>query len=245
MVGLLIVWDQQAAGVMIRRLGSLRSEKRLLDRQAADRIRAHILEGILPAGARLLETQLADELEVSRGTVRAALALLASEGLVIQVAFTRWQVSETTLRDAWEVYTLRGALEGLAARLAASNAGERGADGLKQAIAEMSTAVEKGRFEEVTDIDFRLHREIVELARHGRLADQHANVMQQVRFHMVHAGFYPTDYPALVADHAALIEAIMLGDAKRAEQLARTHNEAEVRELARALQERVADEAPV
>jgi DNA-binding GntR family transcriptional regulator len=105
--------------------------------------------------------------------------------------------------------------------------------------------VEKGRFEEVTDIDFRLHREIVELARHGRLADQHANVMQQVRFHMVHAGFYPTDYPALVADHAALIEAIMLGDAKRAEQLARTHNEAEVRELARALQERVADEAPV
>ena len=32
------------------KLASLRSEKRLLDRQAADRIRAHILEGILPAG---------------------------------------------------------------------------------------------------------------------------------------------------------------------------------------------------
>ena len=101
------------------KLTSLRSEKRLLDRQAADSIRAHILDGVLPAGARLLETQLAEELEVSRGTVRAALALLASEGLVTQVAFTRWQVSETSPRDAWEIYTLRAALEGLAAGLAA------------------------------------------------------------------------------------------------------------------------------
>ena len=110
------------------KLTSLRSEKRLLDRQAADRIRAHILDGILSAGARLLETQLAEELEVSRGTVRAALALLASEGLVTQVAFTRWQVSETTPRDAWEIYTLRAALEGLAARLAAANASPEDAE---------------------------------------------------------------------------------------------------------------------
>ncbi len=179
------------------KLTSLRSEKRLLDRQAADRIRAHILEGILPAGARLLETQLAEELEVSRGTVRAALALLASEGLVTQVAFTRWQVSETTPRDAWEIYTLRAALEGLAARLAAANAGPEDAEALRRSMAEMAAAVEDGRFDDVTDIDFRLHREIVALARHRRLAEQHGHVMQQVRFHMVQAGFYPSDYHAL------------------------------------------------
>ena len=215
------------------KLTSLRSEKRLLDRQAADSIRAHILGGILPAGARLLETQLADELEVSRGTVRAALALLASEGLVTQVAFTRWQVSETTPRDAWEIYTLRAALEGLAARLAAANAGPEDAAGLRRSIAEMAEAVEERRFQDVADIDFRLHREIVALARHRRLAEQHAHVMQQVRFHMVHAGFFPTDYPASVAEHAALVEAVASGDAALAERLARTHNEAEVRLLAR------------
>ena len=124
------------------KLTSLRSEKRLLDRQAADSIRAHILDGTLPAGARLLEMQLAEELEVSRGTVRAALALLASEGLVTQVAFTRWQVSETTPRDAWEIYTLRAALEGLAARLAAANAGPADAEALRATIAEMARAVE-------------------------------------------------------------------------------------------------------
>jgi DNA-binding GntR family transcriptional regulator len=214
------------------KLTSLRSEKRLLDRQAADRIRAHILEGILSAGARLLETQLAEELEVSRGTVRAALALLASEGLVTQVAFTRWQVSETTPRDAWEIYTLRAALEGLAARLAAANASPEDAEALRRSMAEMAAAVDEGRLEDVTDIDFRLHREIVALARHRRLAEQHGHVMQQVRFHMVQAGFLPKDYHALVEEHGALIDAVAGGDAARAERLARTHNETEVRLLA-------------
>jgi DNA-binding GntR family transcriptional regulator len=216
------------------KLTSLRSEKRLLDRQAADRVRAHILEGILPAGARLLETQLAFELEVSRGTVRAALALLANEGLVTQVAFTRWQVSQTTPRDAWEIYTLRVALEGLGARLAAANASPEAGVALRGAIAEMARAVDERRLEDVTDIDFRLHRQIVALARHRRLAEQHGHVMQQVRFHMVQSGFYPRDYMALGEEHAALVEAVAGGDADAAERLARSHNEAEVRLLAEA-----------
>ena len=213
------------------KLTSLKSEKRLLDRQAADRIRAHILAGILPAGGRLLETQLSEELEVSRGTVRAALAQLANEGLVSQVAFTRWQVAETTPQDGWELYTLRAALEGLAARLAAERAGPDEARRLRATIAELAQAVAEERFGDATDIDFRLHAELVAIAGHRRLAEQHGNVVQQVRFHMVHSGFYPDDYPALVAEHAALIEAVLAGDAERAERLARSHNETEVAQL--------------
>lgn len=214
------------------KLTSLKSEKRLLDRQAADGIRNHILEGILPAGGRLLETQLSEELEVSRGTVRAALAQLAREGLVQQVAFTRWQVSETSPRDAWELYTLRAALEGLAARLAAENAGPADHKRLKATVAELTRAAKDKRFDDVTDIDFRLHQEIVDIAKHGRLAEQHGFIMQQVRFHMVHSGFYPKDYAALVDEHAALIDAVIKHQPDLAEQLAKSHNEAEVRLLA-------------
>ena len=210
------------------KLTSLKSEKRLLDRQAADRIRDHILQGILPAGTRLLETQLSEELEVSRGTVRAALAVLAREGLVLQVAFTRWQVSETSAVDAWELYTLRAALEGLAALLAATNVTAADAKRLRQTVAELTKAVKQKRLADVTDIDFRLHREIVELARHKRLAEQHDYIIQQVRFHMVHSGFFPRDYGALVDEHSALIDAVINHDPKLAERLAKTHNEAEV-----------------
>ena len=213
------------------KLTSLKSEKRLLDRQAADGIREHILEGILPAGARLLETQLSEQLEVSRGTVRSALAQLAREGLVQQVAFTRWQVSETSPRDAWELYTLRAALEGLGARLAAANAGPVDAKRLKATVVELTRAVKDQRFEDVTDIDFRLHHQIVEIAHHHRLAEQHGYIMQQVRFHMVHSGFLPKDYSALVDEHAALIGAVIDRDADLAERLAKSHNESEVSAL--------------
>jgi DNA-binding GntR family transcriptional regulator len=213
------------------KLSSLKSEKRLLDRQAADRIRQHILQGILPAGTRLLETQLSEELEVSRGTVRAALAVLAREGLVSQVAFTRWQVAETSAVDAWELYTLRAALEALGARLAASNVTTNDGKNLRKTGAELAKAVREKRFADVTDIDFRLHQEIVELARHRRLAEQHDYILQQVRFHMVHAGFLPKDYSALVDEHTALIDAVIDHDLDLAERLARIHNEAEVKLL--------------
>ncbi|MDB5506372.1 MAG: transcriptional regulator [Devosia sp.] len=213
------------------KLASLKSEKRLLDRQAADRIRSHILSGILPAGARLLETQISGELEVSRGTVRAALALLTREGLVEQVAFTRWQVSETTPRDAWELYTLRGAIEGLGARLAAGNVTDADEKRLRRTLADLASAVDEKRYQDVTDIDFRLHREIIDIAHHGRLAEQHGYLMQQVRFHMVHSGFYPKDYKVLAEEHAALINAVVARDANLAEQLAESHNEAEVKLL--------------
>jgi DNA-binding GntR family transcriptional regulator len=213
------------------KLASLKTEKRLLDRQAADLIRNHILTGVLVAGARLLETQLSEQLEVSRGTVRAALAVLARERLVQQVAFTRWQVSESTPRDAWELYTLRAVLEGLAAQLAAANVTPVDAKRLRATVAELTRAVRDGRLEDVTDVDFRLHQEIVALAHHKRLAEQHGNIMQQVRFHMVHSGFYPKDYSALVEEHSALIEAVIAKDGARAEHLARSHNETEVKLL--------------
>ena len=213
------------------KLGSLKSEKRLLDRQAADGIRQHILKGILPAGTRLLETQLSEELEVSRGTVRAALAVLAREGLVLQVAFTRWQVAETSAVDAWELYTLRAALEGLASSMAATNVTAMDGKRLRKTAAELAKAVKENRLADVTDIDFRLHQEIVELAHHRRLAEQHAYIIQQVRFHMVHSGFFPRDYSALVEEHTALVDAVINHDPDLAERLAKIHNEAEVKLL--------------
>ncbi|HSI40151.1 MAG TPA: GntR family transcriptional regulator [Xanthobacteraceae bacterium] len=210
------------------KLTSLKAEKRLLDRRAADQIRSHILEGVLPAGARLLETQLSEELEVSRGTVRSALAQLAGEGLVKQVAFTRWEVSGASVADAWEIYTLRGVLEELGARLAVDNITEADGARLRTIVSELLRAIREGRFQDASDIDFDLHAAIIALARHRRLAEQHRFIMQQVRFHMVQSGFLPKDYDQLIAEHEALVEAVISRDAARAERLARSHNDSEV-----------------
>lgn len=217
------------------RLASLQTSKRLLDRQAADSIRLHILDGRLPPGWRLVETQLADQLAVSRGTVRSALSQLSHEGLVRQVAFTKWEVSGISLVDAWELYTLRGALEALAARLATERATPAERSRLREILAELIAAVREERFADATAADFALHKEIVDLAHHRRLAEQHRLVLQQVHVCMIHAGFLPKDYRDLIADHAALVDAIVEGHTDDAGERARRHNESEVRLLATAM----------
>ena len=227
------------------RLTSLNTEKRLLDRRAADHIRSHILGGVLPARSRLLETQLSEELEVSRGTVRSALSQLASEGLVRQVAFTRWEVSGTSAKDAWEIYTLRGALEGLGARLAAERITEQEGTRLRTIGADLLKAIRDNRFEDATDIDFELHMAIIGMAQHGRLADQHRLVLHQVRFHMVQSGFLPKDYDHLIAEHEALVEVVIGGHVEQAEKLARSHNEAEVKLLTELIHRGEREEMPL
>lgn len=94
-------------------------DARSLDWRAADMLRAQILSGVFPPGHRLTETRLASELDVSRGTIRTALRSLTYEGLVAQVAYSKWLVPELTLQDAGELTRLYEALSGLAARFAA------------------------------------------------------------------------------------------------------------------------------
>ena len=212
-------------------LESLKSQDRLLDRQAANSIRRQIVNGIMPPRHRLLETELAGNLEVSRGTIRSALMQLAAEGLVCQVAFTKWEVAPASVHEAWELYTLRAALEALAARLAAERATPADRAELEKAFAELEKAAGGGDREAIIDADFNLHRIVVGMSGHGRLIQQHEKLIQQVRFQMTHIGLTARDYHHLLEDHRALKDAVANGDADEAARLAQTHNSAEVERL--------------
>lgn len=212
-------------------LTSLKTQERLLDRQAANSIRQQIVNRTMPPGHRLLEAVLARELEVSRGTIRSALMQLSNEGLVRQVAFTKWEVAPASVEEAWELYTLRSALEGLAASLAAQYASPAERDGLSRVFAELEVAANADQREAAADADFKLHKTIVAMSGHKRLIRDHERIILQVRFQMTHIGFAPRETRDLIDDHRDLTEAVLKGDAARAEQLARTHNSAEVKRL--------------
>ena len=55
-------------------------------------LREHILSGAVKPGARLTETPLAEQLGIARATLRISLHRLASEGIVVQIPYTGWQV---------------------------------------------------------------------------------------------------------------------------------------------------------
>jgi GntR family transcriptional regulator of vanillate catabolism len=81
------------------------------------RIREMILQGELPPGERVREVQLAAKLGVSRTPVRESLPILAQEGVLTQLDTRGFVVRAFTAQEIMDAIDVRGALEGLAARM--------------------------------------------------------------------------------------------------------------------------------
>lgn len=86
-------------------------------------IRMGILNGLLPGGSRLVQSDLAEQLEVSTTPVREALRDLASEGLIQIDPHRGGIVCQLDRQDVEEIYLIRQHLEPLAIQLAAPNIG--------------------------------------------------------------------------------------------------------------------------
>jgi DNA-binding GntR family transcriptional regulator len=203
-------------------------DRRSLDHRVADILRGQILSGALPPGHRLVETALAESLAISRGTLRAALRALTHEGLVAQVAYTKWMVPELSPADAWELYTLRGSLEGLAARLVTERQRPDAIASVKDAFDRLESAVAAESHAEVAEADAGLHKSIVMAAGHARLHEQYRLLEQQIRRYILLTNAAIIDLHQMVPAHQPLVEAIMIGDVESAARLAQEHNAPEV-----------------
>ena len=95
-----------------------------LTERALIALRQKIVSGAMAGGQRLFEVALAEELQISRTPIRAALSKLAEEGLLDRMQSGGFMVRRFDLRDVTDTIELRGVLEGTAARFAA----ERGAE---------------------------------------------------------------------------------------------------------------------
>lgn len=117
-------------------------------------LRQKIVSGAMSGGQRLFEVALADELQISRTPVRAALSKLAEEGLLDRMQFGGFVVRRFDLRDVTDTIELRGVLEGTAARFAA----ERGCD----------PELLEGAWEAVRKIDAVLSSENVDMSLYSK-----------------------------------------------------------------------------
>ena len=117
-------------------------QRNTLADQVYEIVRIQIEDGQIMPGQGLNVASLAQELSVSETPVREALNRLAKAGLVESVPYRGFVACRVTVRDATEIYTLRVAIEGLGASLAAENADA-------EAIADIESIL--GRFEEETE----------------------------------------------------------------------------------------------
>ncbi|MFJ2609332.1 GntR family transcriptional regulator [Streptomyces sp. NPDC091279] len=147
-----------------------KAKRRGLATEVADLVRDAIFAGHFPPGAPLREIDLAASLDVSRGSVREGLALLENEGLVRSAWHRGASVIDVTRQDVEEVYTLRAALDRLAATTAhaVADAGQLAAlDGLvEEMAAEVAGAADGPR---LLALDIAFHDRIYDIAGNRRL----------------------------------------------------------------------------
>jgi DNA-binding GntR family transcriptional regulator len=102
---------------------------------ALDKVREAIVDGYFRPGDRLVERDLCAQLGVSRTIVREVLRHLESEGLVANLQNKGPIVAQLDLAEAKQIYEIRGALEGMAARLCAERGSPEIVSALEQALA--------------------------------------------------------------------------------------------------------------
>jgi DNA-binding GntR family transcriptional regulator len=158
----------------------LRLEQRSLSDDVAKIIRKMILNGTLKPGERLNQAQLADELNISRGPVREAIKLLQNEGLVKHETNKGTFVTTLSLKDAYEIYTLRALLESEAAQLAVPFLTERDFTKLEELLNAFRSSYDQQDLEREASVDILFHKTIVEASKHQRLIHMHGQLDTQV-----------------------------------------------------------------
>ncbi|HEX6600685.1 MAG TPA: GntR family transcriptional regulator [Gemmatimonadaceae bacterium] len=190
------------------------------------RLRDLIVQGLLAPGSRVVETEVATRLGVSRTPVREALQRLQQEGFVVGAPGAqqaRLTVAPLTRADVHELLNIVGELEGLAARWAAGlPVAERRA--LVKELKGLNADFHRtGRAQPIDhgglyEADERLHRRIVEASAGPRLIALHDSVKPQAeRYIRMYISMLTSDLRASVAEHDAMIDAIEAGKADEAQ----------------------------
>lgn len=219
-------------------------------------IRELILEGLLAPGKRISELSVAERTGISRTPIRAALQRLETEGLVETIPSGGFAVKSFSQQDVFDAIEIRGALEGLAARLAAERGSAARLGPLQACLEELDAVVEQATTEEgfsaYVAANARFHALILDLAESPTLKRQMEKAValpfaSPSGFVMVQAVLPESHRILLVAQdqHRCVVEAIVNREGARAQAIMQEHARLAGRNLRVALRhEKVLERVP-
>jgi DNA-binding GntR family transcriptional regulator len=188
-----------------------------------DSLRDAILAGEFAAGQRLVEVDLCERFDSSRFAVRAAIPVLASEGLVDVQRHRGARVRVIPFEEAIEITEVRRLLEGLAAARAAQRVTAAQATELQEVIRQMREAVASAELMRYSDANARLHALIRAIAAH----ETATGIIERLRAQMVRHQFMLSLVPGRPAvslgQHERIVAAIVARDPDEAEAAMRDH----------------------
>jgi DNA-binding GntR family transcriptional regulator len=186
-------------------------------------IRDAILNAEFVPGQRLVEADLSERFQASRGAVRFALVQLTAEGLVERIPNRGARVRAVTLEEAIEIFEIRMVVEGLCAAKAAERVTEAEAAELRTVGARMADAVAAGDVLGYSRANSLLHRRVCEISGQSTAV----RVLEWLRSPSVRHHFGQTTRPERLTDslheHQAMIDAICAHDPEAAERVTQLH----------------------
>ncbi len=195
----------------------------MLSERVYQTLRAEIVHGDLWPNQPMIEAEIAERLKVSRTPVRESMQRLAADGLIVSRR-RRWVVYEHTPEEIQEIYEVRAALEGQAARLAADRADEED----RAVLAGVLDADAKQRFlsgRARVEANEQFHDAVVRAAHNQRLTSELIR-MRLYGFNTRVVNSYDADLLSRSwSEHEAIATAILEGRPDQAADLARRHVE--------------------
>ncbi|MFY2508623.1 GntR family transcriptional regulator [Vibrio pectenicida] len=185
-----------------------------------------IVAGTLEPGSKISEPELAKRLKVSRGPLREALMRIEGLGLIERIPHVGARVVKLSTQKLIEVYSVREALEGMAARLAARHISDNEVLSLEALLAKHSRHIDEADggsyFHQQGDFDF--HYRVILASRNSKLisllCDELYHLLRMYRYQSPRSQSRPID---ALNEHKFILKAIGNRDEELAELLMRRH----------------------
>jgi DNA-binding GntR family transcriptional regulator len=196
-------------------------EQTPLKLQIAERLRRAIVTGRLRPGAVLVETALAEQLNVSRAPIREAVQILENDGLVETVAYKGKRVKPLTVREVVETCEMRTLFEVAAARRILAHGTD--VETLWQPCRVMELAAAAGDREALVGADEAFHRRLIALSGHALLGQLWAGLYLRIHQIMSLRNDRDVNLVDIAANHPPIVRALAARDRALAERLIAEH----------------------
>lgn len=208
---------------MQSRIQPIEDSRKTIAALVQERIRDAILQGVLPAGSRIDQNQLAENLNVSLVPVREALKKLEAEGFVHIVPRRGAFVSETSLRDMDDLYFARSVLEGQAAYHAAERLQEADLAELETLMTAMDEALATQNYDAFRDQNRQFHFIIYDAAANRYLSNMIAGLWDLAERYRYRYFFFKNQGDVIQAEHRAIVDACRARDKQALRDAIVTH----------------------
>lgn len=220
---------------------------RTLGDHVTAQMREAILTGRLKPGQRIVEREIAEAMQTSRGPVRDALKALENERLVARYPHKGTFVVWLNRRDLEEVYSLREAIESLAVDYVIKDATPEQIDTLDRLVEAMAVQARRDYTQfEATEIDLEFHHTLCQISGHRRLLRAWEALNPQIRMLVLqHRTLLPEDFRQTGVEwHRQIVVALRERNAAAARDLLRKHLAASFQSVARLFRD-APDPAPI